>query len=107
QVTMEAEDVKSKKQLILARRKLVRDTGSGEKPYKREKNFIKLLVKKMKLDVNIGMLLSNMVMFFILLATGTALAGTGIKQIDTVEQAAKALEPVAGKASYFLFAAGV
>ena len=61
----------------------------------------------MQLDVNVGMLLSNIVMFFILLATGTALYGSGIKQIDTVEQAAKALEPVAGKASYFLFAAGV
>jgi len=109
QVTMEAEDVKSQKQLILAGRKLVKDNGSatGSHPYKRERNFLKLLVQKMQLDVNIGMLLSNIVMFFILLATGTALAGAGIKQIDTVEQAAKALEPVAGKASYFLFAIGV
>jgi Mn2+/Fe2+ NRAMP family transporter len=41
------------------------------------------------------------------LATGTALFGNGITQIDTVEQAAKALEPVAGKASYLLFAIGV
>ncbi|MEP7142539.1 MAG: Nramp family divalent metal transporter [Ferruginibacter sp.] len=107
QVTMEAKDVKSQKQLILARRKLIRENGSAEKPYKRERNLLRLLVQKMQLDVNIGMLLSNMVMFFILLATGTALFGSGIHQIDTVEQAAKALEPVAGKASYFLFAAGV
>ena len=41
------------------------------------------------------------------LHTGTALFSNGITQIDTVEQAAKALEPVAGKASYFLFAIGV
>jgi Mn2+/Fe2+ NRAMP family transporter len=46
-------------------------------------------------------------MFFIILATGTALFGHGITQIDTIEQAAKALEPVAGEASYFLFALGV
>ncbi|OQP58949.1 iron transporter [Niastella vici] len=107
QVTMEAEDVKAQKRLVLARRKLYRENSDGEKPYRREKNFIKLLIQKMQLDVNIGMLLSNVVMYFIILATGTALSGTGLKQIDTVEQAAKALEPVAGKASYFLFALGV
>jgi Mn2+/Fe2+ NRAMP family transporter len=53
------------------------------------------------------MLLSNLVMFFIILATGTALFGHGIAQIDTVEQAAKALQPVAGDASYLVFTVGV
>ena len=105
QVTMEAEDVKDARKLILARRRLVK--ASGDAPGKRETNFIRLLIRKMQMDVNFGMLLSNMVMFFIILATGTALFGKGIAQIDTVEQAAKALEPVAGKASYFLFAIGV
>ena len=107
QVTMEAKDVKADRQLILARRKLIRETDSPEKGVKRETKLIRLLIQKMQLDVNIGMLFSNLVMFFIILATGTALFRAGIKQIDTVEQAAKALEPVAGKASYFLFAAGV
>lgn len=107
QVTMEAENSKETRRLILARRKLMRENGSNEKPVIRERNFFRLVIQKMQLDVNIGMLLSNVVMFFIILATGTALFGSGIKQIDTVEQAAKALEPVAGKASYFLFAAGV
>lgn len=106
QVTMEAEDVKDARKLVLARRKLVRDNGFDQGP-KREGNFIKLLIQKMQMDVNIGMLLSNMVMFFIILATGTALFSSGARGIDTVEQAAKALEPVAGKASYFLFAIGV
>lgn len=105
QVTMEAEDVKHAKQLILARRKLVRD--NNEDPGNREQNFVIRLIKKMQLDVNFGMLLSSLVMFFIILATGTALNPHGIKHIDTVEQAAKALEPVAGKASYLLFALGV
>jgi NRAMP (natural resistance-associated macrophage protein)-like metal ion transporter len=105
QVTMEAEDVKKTNRVVLARRKLVRDKNSTT--YKREQNFFRLLIKKMQLDVNIGMLLSNMVMFFIILATGTALFNNGIREVDTVEQAAKALEPVAGKASYVLFAVGV
>ncbi len=105
QVTMEAEDVKKVNRVVLARRKLVKDKTSTF--YKREQNFFRLLIKKMQLDVNIGMLLSNMVMFFIILATGTALFNNGIRTVDTVEQAAKALEPVAGKASYILFAIGV
>ena len=107
QVTMEAEDAKKSKQLILARRKIVFNKEDRTQTKVKEKNFINLLIKKMQLDVNFGMLLSNMVMFFIILATGTALFGHGITQIDTIEQAAKALEPVAGKSSYFLFASGI
>ena len=107
QVTMEAEDVKSSWQLILARRKVVGRNESREQTKKKEGTFINLLIKKMLLDVNFGMLLSNVVMFFIILATGTALFNNGIHQIDTVEEAAKGLEPVAGKASYLLFAIGV
>ncbi|AEV98208.1 iron transporter [Niastella koreensis] len=105
QVTMEAEGVKSAKQLVLARRKLNRT--DKENPDAREQGFVMRMIKKMQLDVNFGMFLSTLVMFFIILATGSALNLHGIKQIDTVEQAAKALEPVAGKASYLMFALGV
>src|SRR6202043_523596 len=55
----------------------------------------------------IGMLLSNIVMFFIILTAGSVLFPAGIKQIDTVDQAAKALEPLTGKFTYFIFAIGV
>lgn len=107
QVTMEAEDVKATNQLILARRRLIRNGDNGYDPHKRELSFFRLLIQKMQLDVNIGMFLSNIVMFFIILATGTALYSAGIHKIETVEQAAKALEPIAGKASYLLFTVGV
>lgn len=107
QVTMEAQDVKSSRQLILARTKILKNTEDESVAKAKEKNFILLLIKKMRLDVNLGMLLSNLVMFFIILATGTALFANGVTQIDTVEQAAKALEPVAGKASYLIFTIGV
>lgn len=107
QVTMEAEDVKSSRQLILARKKIIKTPEDMELSNKKEKNFILYLIKKMRLDVNLGMLLSNTVMYFIILATGTALFGNGITQIDTVEQAAKGLVPVAGKASYLIFTIGV
>ena len=86
QATMEAEDVKHKKRKLIVN---------------------KMVIEKMGWDVDVGMFFSNLVMFFIILTTGTVLFKGGIHQIDTVEQAAKALEPLAGKISYLLFAIGV
>ena len=86
QATMEAEDVRHKKRKLIVNKRVI---------------------QKMDLDVDLGMLFSNLVMFFIILTTGTVLFKGGIHQINTVEQAAKALEPLAGRLSYLLFAAGV
>ena len=61
----------------------------------------------MKADVDFGMLFSNLVMFFIILTTGTVLFNSGVHKIDTVEQAAQALKPLAGNFAYILFAVGV
>lgn len=61
----------------------------------------------MKNDVNIGMLFSNLVMFFIILTSGSVLASGGVHKIETVQQAAEALKPLAGDMAYYLFAFGV
>jgi Mn2+/Fe2+ NRAMP family transporter len=61
----------------------------------------------MRPDVITGMFFSNLVMFFIILITGIVLFKAGITQIDTVDQAAIALKPLAGNLSYLLFAIGV
>lgn len=53
------------------------------------------------------MFFSNLVMFFIILTTGTVLHNGGITEVNAVDQAAKALQPVAGKLSYLLFSLGV
>jgi NRAMP (natural resistance-associated macrophage protein)-like metal ion transporter len=67
----------------------------------------KRVLSEMKTDVNAGMFLSNLVMFFMILTTGSVLFTHGIRQIDTVDQAAKALEPLAGKLTYLIFTIGV
>ncbi len=67
----------------------------------------KSVLRDMEADINIGMFLSNLVMFFIILTTGSILFNGGIREIDTVDQAAKALEPLAGEFAYLLFAIGV
>jgi NRAMP (natural resistance-associated macrophage protein)-like metal ion transporter len=88
QATMEVED----QQHLTRKRRIVVD---------------KKTLENMRSDVNIGMLFSNLVMFFVILTAGSVLFPAGIKQIDTVEQAARALKPLAGELSYVLFAVGV
>ena len=61
----------------------------------------------MRVDVWSGMLLSNLVMFFIIAACGSILFQHGIDTITTASQAAEALRPFAGSATYWLFAAGI
>ncbi|MBD2721037.1 NRAMP family divalent metal transporter [Hymenobacter armeniacus] len=67
----------------------------------------KSLLHTMQTDVNVGMLSSNVIMFFIMLTTGTVLFPAGLRDITTVEQAALALRPLAGEQAYLLFAAGI
>ncbi len=86
QATMVSEDVLQKKKHLVVNKKIIHD---------------------MKKDVDFGMLFSNLVMFFIILTTGTVLFNGGIHRIDTVEQAALALKPLAGNFAYLLFAVGV
>ena len=86
QTTMEAEDIAHSKTKV---------------------RINKALMDDIKLDVNVGMLLSNLVMFFMILTAGTVLFNAGIHKIDTVDQAAKALEPLAGKLTYVIFTIGV
>ena len=86
QATMEVEEMKLNKKHLIVNKKIMHN---------------------MKQDVDFGMLFSNIVMFFIILTTGTVLFNSGIHQIDTVEQAAKALKPLAGNFAYLLFAMGV
>lgn len=64
-------------------------------------------VKDMRIDVWSGMLLSNVVMFFIVAACGAILFPKGISHIDSASQAAEALRPFAGNLTYWLFAIGI
>lgn len=71
------------------------------------KGTSKKAVKKMRTDVWTGMFLSNVVMFFIIAASGAILYANGVRNIESAAQAAEALRPFAGEATYFLFAIGI
>ena len=60
-----------------------------------------------KLDVGIGTFFSNLVMYFIILTTAATLHAQGKTSIDTAQQAAEALKPLAGNFAYLLFTLGL
>ena len=78
-----------------------------DRNHKRKIIVDKKIMEEIKQDVDFGMLFSNVVMFFIILTSGTVLFNGGIHHIETVEQAAQALRPLAGDSAYLLFALGV
>lgn len=86
QASVEVEEMKHKKKHLMVNKKIIHE---------------------MKQDVDFGMTFSGLIMYFIILTTGTVLFKGGVTQIDTVEQAAMALKPLAGNMAYVLFAVGV
>lgn len=86
QASVEVEEMKHKKKHLMVNKKIIHEVTN---------------------DVDFGMTFSGFVMYFIILTTGTVLFKGGVHQIDTVEQAALALKPLAGNMAYLLFAIGV
>jgi Mn2+/Fe2+ NRAMP family transporter len=64
-------------------------------------------LRRVRRDVVIGMLFSNVILYFIIMSTGATLHAAGQTEIESAAQAAAALEPLAGEAAKYLFALGV
>lgn len=64
-------------------------------------------MKRTSRDALTGMIFSNIILYFILLATGATLHPAGQTGIESAADAAAALEPVAGEAAKLLFAVGI
>ena len=58
-------------------------------------------------DIVIGMLFSNLVMYFIIVTTAAVLHAHGKTDVQTADQAAQALAPLAGQWAFVLFALGM
>lgn len=64
-------------------------------------------IHKMRIDTFTGMFFSQIVMFFIIITTASTLHISGLANIETANQAAEALRPLAGDFTFVLFAAGI
>jgi Mn2+/Fe2+ NRAMP family transporter len=92
QASLEVEDLKSNR---------------GEKPLKRAKRQAPAQLGRIRIDTYLGMALSNVVAYFIILTTAATLHAHGRTDVSTASQAAQALTPLAGKAAEILFACGI
>ncbi len=64
-------------------------------------------LRQSRVDIVLGMLFSNVIMYFIILATGATLHKAGQTNVETAAQAAEALRPLAGDAAGSMFAVGI
>jgi NRAMP (natural resistance-associated macrophage protein)-like metal ion transporter len=64
-------------------------------------------LKDAALDTESGMFVSQIIMFFIVLTAGATLHSAGITDVQSADQAASALRPLAGPLAYWLFALGI
>jgi Mn2+/Fe2+ NRAMP family transporter len=92
QASEEAEDVRNNRE----------DHALKRAPWQAEEQFARIRV-----DTYAGMGLSNAVALFIILTTAATLHAAGIQDVETSAQAAKALEPLAGRFAFALFAVGI
>jgi NRAMP (natural resistance-associated macrophage protein)-like metal ion transporter len=64
-------------------------------------------LRRIKIDTYVGMGFSNLIAFFIILATAVTLHAAGVTNIETSAQAAEALRPLAGDFAFVVFALGI
>lgn len=79
----------------------------GEKPLKVAPKQEKAQLEPMRSDTYLGMAFSNLIAYFIILDTAAVLHTHGITDIQTTEQAAEALRPLAGELAFLLFSIGI
>ena len=64
-------------------------------------------LRRIRWDTYLGMGFSNLIAFFIILGTAATLHAAGITHIETAGQAAEALRPIGGPATFLLFSLGI
>lgn len=79
----------------------------GSKPLVRAPRQARQAFARIRLDTMLGMALSNIVALAIVVTTAATLHAHGVTNINTSAQAAKALEPIAGRFAFVVFALGI
>ena len=81
-------------------------TGKADRPGHRTTRVSEQEIRSMRADTIVGMVASQVVTFFIIICTAATLHAKGITDINTAQDAAKALLPL-GKSAYWLFTLGI
>jgi NRAMP (natural resistance-associated macrophage protein)-like metal ion transporter len=80
---------------------------AGEKPLRKSPRRAPANFERIRVDTYLGMAFSNLVAFFIILTAASTLHAHGMLNIDTADQAAQALRPLAGRFAFLLFTVGI
>jgi NRAMP (natural resistance-associated macrophage protein)-like metal ion transporter len=83
------------------------EAAPGEEPLLSAPQQATAQFSRIGMDTYIGMGMSNIVAFFIILTTAVTLHAHGVKNIATAAQAATALRPIAGQFAFSLFSLGI
>jgi NRAMP (natural resistance-associated macrophage protein)-like metal ion transporter len=76
-------------------------------PLKEAPQEARSAIRRIEIDTYLGMGLSNLIAFFIIVTTAATLHANGITDVQTSEQAAQALRPIAGEFAFYVFALGI
>jgi len=83
------------------------EIAEGKRRWWQRRGATAFELSRTRRDVLVGMIFSNVILYFIILSTGATLHPAGVTQIDSAAQAASALRPLAGDAAELLFLLGV
>ena len=83
------------------------EKSAGRKTRAKRRGASRFELRIATIDVTVGMLVSNLVMYFIILSTALTLHETGKTDISTGADAAQALRPLAGDLAGVIFAVGM
>jgi NRAMP (natural resistance-associated macrophage protein)-like metal ion transporter len=83
------------------------EKAAGKKTREERRGASRFEIRIATIDVTVGMLFSNLVMYFIILATALTLHANGKTDISTGADAAEALKPLAGDLAGLIFAVGM
>jgi NRAMP (natural resistance-associated macrophage protein)-like metal ion transporter len=81
--------------------------AAGQKTRQARRGASRFELRIATIDVTVGMLVSNLIMYFIILATALTLNANGKTEIDTGADAAQALRPLAGDLAGVIFGVGM
>jgi NRAMP (natural resistance-associated macrophage protein)-like metal ion transporter len=83
------------------------ERAKGRRTVRQRKGATDDELRKSRTDIITGMFFSNLIMYFIILTTASTLHAHGQTSIETAQQAAEALRPLAGRGAYLLFTLGL
>jgi NRAMP (natural resistance-associated macrophage protein)-like metal ion transporter len=83
------------------------DARDDEQPLRKAPRQASAQLYRINVDTYLGMGVSNLVAFFIILTTAATLHAHGVHDIESAAQTAQALKPVAGEFAFALFAMGM